>query len=161
MAQVQSKTPQVGDQAPNLVLNDTTMQPVSLEQFRGTRVVLVFYPAAFSGVCTKELCAFRDHMADLNSADAQVIAVSVDLPYTLKEFKKAQQLDFPVLSDFDHVAIEAYGVVDSDFNGYTSGVARRSVFVIDPSGTITWEWLADSPGQQPDYSEVLEHVGVV
>jgi peroxiredoxin len=155
MAQVQTETPRVGGKAPDFTLLDTDRQSVSLSDFQGKTVILVFFPAAFSSVCTAELCTFRDSMAQLNQASAVVLGISVDLPWSLKEFKKAQGLEFPLLSDYDRTVIERYGVADRNFNGFTSGVARRSVFVIDHSGTIRWEWLADKPSEQPDYGAVL------
>ncbi|MBV9280817.1 MAG: peroxiredoxin [Chloroflexi bacterium] len=155
MVDTRIHTPQVGEQAPDFTLNDTERQPISLHDYRGQTVVLVFFPAAFSSVCTKEVCAFRDSLAQLNRSNVQVLGISVDLPYSLREFRRAQNLNFPLLSDFDRVAISDYGVVDNSFNGYVTGVARRSVFVVDPNGAVAWEWLADSPGQQPDYTEVL------
>jgi peroxiredoxin len=161
MAQVQTRTPQVGEKAPDFTLLDSEKQPVSLRDFQGRTVVLAFFPAAFSSTCTKELCTFRDSLARLNKANAQVLGISVDLPFALREFKKAQTLNFPLLSDYDRKAINDYGVVDNDFSGFVSGVARRAVFVIDPSGTIVWEWLADTPGMQPDYDQVLEAAGAV
>jgi peroxiredoxin len=156
MATVQAKTPQVGEQAPDFTLTDTDMQPVSLHDFHGKTVILAFFPAAFSSGCTKEMCTFRDSLTQLNQANAQVLGISVDLPYSLKRFKETESINFPLLSDFDHRAIQAYGVVDNNFRGFTSGLAKRSVFVIDPSGTISWEWAANSPGEQPDYSQVLD-----
>ena len=161
MAQVQTKTPQVGEKALDFTLPDSERKPVSLHDFQGQTVLLAFYPAAFSSTCTKELCSFRDSLARLNKANAQVLGISVDLPFALREFKKAQNLNFPLLSDFYHTVINDYGVVDNDFNGFVSGVARRAVFVIDPSGTISWEWLADTPGMQPDYNQVIEAASTV
>ena len=159
MAQVQTSIPQVGDQAPDFTLKDTDLNEVSLHDFHGKRVILVFFPAAFTGTCTAELCSFRDSMAQLNRANAQVLGISVDLPFSLKQFRSAQGLQFPLLSDYDHVAITAYGVTFANFHNYRSDVARRSVFVIDPEGTITWRWLSDNPGQEPNYQQVLEAVG--
>jgi peroxiredoxin len=147
-------TPNVGAAAPDFTLKDTQMQDVSLRDFRGRTVVLLFYPAAFSGVCTAEMCTFRDNMAAFNDVNAQVLGISVDLPYAQREFKKAQGLEFPLLSDFDHTAIEAYGVVHRAFNGFTSGVAMRSVFVVDPEGVIAWEWIAERQGESPAYEAV-------
>lgn len=154
MAQTDFAPPPVGESAPDFTLKDTQMQPVSLADFRGRRVVLLFFPAAFSGVCTKEMCTFRDSMAELNNLDAQVLGISVDLPYALSEFRKANGLEFPLLSDFDRRAVEAYGVVDRAFAGFSSGVAMRSVFVIDANGLIAWEWIAENQGQAPDYDAV-------
>lgn len=155
MAQVQTRTPQVGEQAPDFTLPDTDRKLVSLHDLRGKTIVLAFFPAAFSSVCTAELCTFRDSLAQLNRVNGQVVGISVDLPYSLQRFKEAERLEFPLLSDFDRTAIQEYGVVDDNFGGFTSGVARRAVFVIDREGKIAWEWVADKPSQQPDYGEVL------
>src|SRR5437588_10852420 len=105
MAQVQTQTPDVGDTAPDFTLLDSNRNAVSLGDFKGKTVILLFFPAAFSGVCTKELCTFRDSMSRLNEANAQVLGISVDLPWALKEFKKSQGLEFPLLSDFDRQVI--------------------------------------------------------
>lgn len=156
MTQLETGVPRVGEPAPDFTLQDTEGNKVSLRDFRGRPVILVFFPAAFTGVCTAELCAFRDNMAYLNQADAQVLAISVDLPASLQQFKQVHHLQYPLLSDFDHEAIDSYDLGFSNFKGFRTHVARRSVFVIDPDGVITWEWLSDHPGQEPDYSEVLE-----
>lgn len=161
MAQVQNATPEVGDQAPPFTLKDSDMKSVSLQDFRGKTVIVAFFPAAFSRVCTSELCIMADHTRDLTDADAQVLAISVDLPYTLKHFKQEKGLTFPVLSDFDRAAIEAYGVVDRNFGGYTSGVAQRSVFIVDPDGRISWKWVSDAQSDHPEYDEVLQAAGAV
>jgi len=158
MTQTTSVPPPVGEPAPDFTLKDTEMRPVRLRDFHGRTVVLLFYPAAFSRVCTAELCTFRDGMAELHELDAQVLGISVDLPYALREFKRAQGLEYPLLSDFDRIAIEAYGVVHRDFNCFTSGVAMRSVFVVDANGVIAWEWIADLQGESPDYDAVREAV---
>jgi peroxiredoxin len=105
------------------------------------------------------MCAFRDSLAQLNQANAQVLGISVDLPYSLRQFAQAQNLQFPLLSDFDRAVISDYGVVNNNFNGFVTGVARRAVFVIDGDGKVTWEWLSDSPAEQPDYEQVLQAAG--
>ena len=160
MAQTAIAPPQAGDRAPDFTLKDTEMKPVHLSDFHGKTVIVAFFPAAFSGVCTRELCTFRDHVADLNRLNVQVLGISVDLPYSLRQFKQSQKLAFPLLSDFDREAINAYGIVDRNFNGYTSGVAQRSVFVVNGEGRISWAWVSAHQGQQPDYGEVLEHLGL-
>ncbi len=161
MTQVHSASPQVGEQAPDFTLNDTNFKPVSLHDLRGKTVILAFFPAAFSSTCTLELCSFRDHLASLNEAKVEVVGISVDLPFSLQRFKVEQKLAFPLLSDFDRTAIQDYGVVDDKFKGYSSGVAQRSVFVVDPEGKITWQWISEHQGQVPEYGEVLRHVGAV
>jgi peroxiredoxin len=155
---VKSGIPRIGEAAPVFILPNTDRQPVSLQDFRGTPVILLFFPAAFSGTCTKELCTFRDTAARLNESKAQVLGISVDLPWALKEYTQANGITFPLLSDYDRQVIEAYGVVDRAFQGFTSGVAQRSVFVLDSSGTTTWEWVSGKQSEQPDYDEVLRAV---
>ena len=156
MVETRTHVPQVGEQAPDFTLEDTTMQPVSLRDFQGQPVILAFFPAAFSSTCTKELCAFRDSLARLNRSNTQVLGISVDLPYSLKQFQETQNLNFPLLSDFDRIAISDYGIIDDNFKGYVTGVARRAVFVVDSLGVVAWEWIADDPSEQPNYDEVIE-----
>jgi peroxiredoxin len=152
----QIRTPEIGETAPDFTLLDTDRQPVSLREIRGSTVILVFFPAAFSSTCTKELCTFRDTAERLNESQAQVLGISVDLPWALREYRKANGFMYPLLSDFDRRVIQAYGIVDRTFQGFTSGVAQRSVFVIDPGGTITWEWVSEAQVEQPDYDQVLQ-----
>jgi peroxiredoxin len=158
MAQTQIGPPAVGDQAPDFTLQDANRKPVSLHDFAGRTVVLAFFPAAFSNTCTAEMGVMRDSLSQFGHANAQVLGISVYLPFSLKQFKQMQHINFPLLSDFDRQVIETYGVVDRNFSGFTGGVARRAVFVVDGSGRIAWEWIADEPGQQPDYARVLEVV---
>ncbi|MGI8968992.1 MAG: redoxin domain-containing protein [Chloroflexota bacterium] len=161
MTQGRSEPLKAGEPAPDLTLNDTEMKPVRLRGDAGKHIMLAFFPAAFSRVCSTELCAFSEHMAELSEANTQVLGISVDLPYSLKQFKIERKLSFPLLSDFDREAIRAFGIVDDDFKGYHAGVARRSVFVVQPDGAVSWTWVADSPEQQPEYGEVLQHLGAI
>jgi peroxiredoxin len=146
----------VGDKAPNFTLvNSADMQPVSLSDYQGKNVVLVFFPAAFSGVCTEELCSFRDAMGGFNSLGAPVIGISTDPPLAQKAFASQNGVTFPVLSDLHHEVIKAYGLEFNNFakvEGYTA--ARRSVFVLDESGTVRWSWLSEVPTNLPNYSDV-------
>ena len=121
---------QIGTTAPSFTLPAFDKQMVSLEDFRGKNVVLLFFPAAFTGVCTAELCAMRDDIATYQNLDAQILAISVDLPFTLGKFREEQNLNFPLLSDFNKEAATAFDVLYEDFLGMR-GVAKRSVFVID------------------------------
>lgn len=149
---------EIGAAAPKLALVSDSREVVNLP-LNGEAAVLAFFPAAFTGVCTTEMCSFRDAMAQFNSASAKVFGVSVDPPFTLAEFKKQNGLNFPLLADFTHAAIKAYGVEFPDLAGipgYT--VARRSVFVIGKGGTIAWSWLADAPSNEPDYEAVKQAV---
>ena len=115
----------VGSKAPDFTLTNEERQPVTLSQQRGKPVVLAFFPAAFSSVCQKELCTFRDSMARLNDAKAQVYGISVDTFYTLKAFHDAQKLTFPLLSDFNKEVIREYGVFNPDMIGLKASRSAR------------------------------------
>jgi peroxiredoxin len=145
---------EVGAVAPKLALYDESRELVNLP-VEGKVTVLAFFPAAFTGVCTTEVCAFRDALAQFNGVNAKVFGVSVDPPFTLAEFKKQNGLNFPLLADFSHEAIKAYGVEFPDLAGIKGYVvARRSVFVLGKDGKVAWAWLADSPANEPDYDAV-------
>lgn len=148
---------ETGSQAPNISLLSSDLERVNLPK-SGEPAVLVFFPAAFTSVCTTELCTFRDAMASFNALQAKVFGISVDFPFTLAEFKKQQNLNFPLLSDHAHEAIKAYGVVLPDLAGLGITSAVRSVFVIDKNGKIAWKWVSDNPGQEPDYDAVRRAV---
>ena len=144
---------EVGSTAPDFTLPDQDRQPVTLSAQRGTNVVLAFFPAAFTGVCTKELCTFRDTLAQLNEANAVVFGISADTPFALKEFATQQRLNFPLLSDFNRTAIEGYDVANPDMGGL-KGIAKRAVFVIDGTGVIRHKEITPNPGIEPNYAQV-------
>jgi peroxiredoxin len=144
----------VGDKAPDFTLMNQDRQPVTLSALRGKPIVLAFFPAAFSSVCTKELCTFRDSLARLNQADAQVFGISVDTFFTLKAFQTDQKLTFPLLSDFNKQAIRDYGVFNEDMIGL-KGIAKRSVFVIGKDGTVRHRQVLDDARNEPDYEKVF------
>ena len=143
----------VGSQAPDFTLTNQDRQPVKLSEQRGRPVVLAFFPAAFSGVCTKELCTFRDRMARLNEARAQVYGISVDTFFTLKAFQEAQGLTFPLLSDFNKQAIRDYGVFNEDMIGL-KGIAKRATFVLDGEGIVRHAEVLDDARNEPNYEAV-------
>jgi len=145
----------VGSKAPDFTLTDQDRQPVKLSEQKGKPVVLAFFPAAFSSVCTKELCTFRDAMARLNSAKAQVYGVSVDTFFTLKAFQDAQGYTFPLLSDFNKEAIKDYGVFNEDMIGL-KGIAKRAVFVIDKDGIVRHREVLDDARNEPNYDAVFK-----
>ena len=150
----------VGNSAPDFKLFDTDRKERSLGEFRGKTVVLAFYPGAFTGVCTKELCAFRDAMTNFNSLNAQVVGISVDSPFANKAFSDANHLTFPLLSDYTRDVTKKYGGVHDDFaglKGYTA--AKRAVFVVNPQGKVTYAWISDNPGVEPPYEEVRTAAG--
>jgi peroxiredoxin len=145
----------IGDKAPTFILPDTDLKPRSLQEFLGSKVVLAFFIGAFTSVCTKEMCAFRDSMARLIDLKAQVIGISVNDPFSNKAFAKKNRLTFPILSDYNRQAIKEYGVETSDFaglNGYT--VAKRSIFIVDKNGVVRYVWTTENPTIEPDYMEI-------
>ena len=144
----------VGSTAPDFTLTDQDRQAVTLSAQRGTPVVLAFFPAAFSSVCTKELCTFRDQLGRLNDAKAQVYGISVDTFFTLKAFQDAQHLTFPLLSDFNKQVIRDYGVYNEDMIGL-KGIAKRAVFVIDKEGVVRHREVLDDARNEPNYEAVF------
>jgi peroxiredoxin len=145
----------VGTKAPDFTLTNEERQPVSLAAQRGKPVVLAFFPAAFSSVCQKELCTFRDSMARLNQAHAQVYGISVDTFFTLKAFHDQQHLTFPLLSDFNKDVIREYGVFNADMIGL-KGIAKRAVFVIDKDGVVRHREILEDARNEPNYDQVFE-----
>jgi glutaredoxin-dependent peroxiredoxin len=144
----------VGSKAPDFTLTNQDRQAVKLSEQKGKPVVLAFFPAAFSSVCTKELCTFRDSMARLNSAQAQVYGISVDTFFTLKAFQDAQGYNFPLLSDFNKQAIKEFGVFNEDMIGL-KGIAKRAVFVIDKDGIVRHKEVLDDARNEPNYDKVF------
>ena len=128
---------EVGTPAPDFTLVDTMREAKSLQDFKGRSTVLAFFPGAFTGVCEKELCTFRDSMAELNDLNANVVGISVDAPFSNGAFAERNALQFPLLSDYRREAVESYGVALPDFagmSGYTA--AQRSVFILDAEGVV-------------------------
>jgi len=144
----------VGSKAPDFTLTSQDRQPVTLSGLRGKPVVLAFFPAAFSSVCQKEMCTFRDSMARLGKADAQVYGISVDTFFTLKAWQDQQQLNFPLLSDFNKEVIRDYGVFNEDMIGL-KGIAKRAVFVIDKDGVVRHREVLEDARNEPDYDKVF------
>ncbi|MFB3888529.1 MAG: redoxin domain-containing protein [Candidatus Bathyarchaeia archaeon] len=148
-------TPQVGEKAPDFTLSDTDMKPRSLKEFQGQKVVLAFFVGAFTSVCTKEMCAFRDSMARLIDLKAQVVGISVNDPFANKEFAAKNRLSFPILSDYNREVIKAYSLEAPNFaglKGYT--VAKRSIFVLDRDGVVRYRWVTENPLVEPNYEEI-------
>ena len=145
----------IGTNAPTFALPDTEGNIQSLSDYKGKNLVIAFFPAVFSGVCDTEMCVFRDSLAELNSLDTDVVAISVDMRFATKEFVDKHGLGFPVLSDYRRQAIKSYDVEFHDFAGMDGlTVARRSVFVLDKTGVIQWVWEAPAQGEEPDYGDV-------
>jgi peroxiredoxin len=141
----------VGDQAPDFVLRDQHRQEVRLSDYRGKNVVLMFYPFAFSGICTPEVCAVRDRRAQFVNDDTQVIAVSTDSVHVQRAFAESQGVEYPLLSDFwPHGQVaQQYGVFDENV-----GVALRGTFIIDRDGTVRWS-VVNGIGEGRDADDYL------
>ncbi|MFN7266725.1 MAG: redoxin domain-containing protein, partial [Bacteroidota bacterium] len=120
---------QPGDKAPDFSLRATDKSLVKLSEYRGKNVVILFFPFAFTGVCTKELCYMRDSLAQYENLDAQILAISVDSPYTLAKWKEEQQFNFPLLSDFNKTVSKKYDTIYKEFALGLKGVSKRSAFV--------------------------------
>ena len=131
------------------------MKSRSLEEFRGKKLVIAFFPAAESPVCTTEMCALRDSLATLKSLGAQVVGISVDGPFANKIFTENRHLNFPILSDYKREVINKYGIVMANLGpleGYDA--AKRSVFVLDENGIVKYRWVSDNPLVEPNYDEI-------
>jgi Peroxiredoxin len=145
-----------GDSAPNFTLRASDKSEVSLENYRGKNVVLLFFPLAFTGVCTTELCSMRDDIETYEGLEAQILAISVDSLFALEKYKAEQNYNFPLLSDFNKNVSRAYGALYEDFVLDMKGVSKRSAFVVDKNGLIQYAQVLESAGDLPNFSAVKE-----
>ncbi len=151
--------PQLNQPAPDFTLQSSAREEITLSGLKGKNVILAFYPAAFTGVCENQMCSFRDSLSELNNANATVLGVSVDSPFSNGAFAAQNELNFDLLCDAGRSVIAAYDIEFPNFAGipgYT--VAKRSVFVVDAEGTLRYQWIAPNPGVEPDYDEVKTFV---
>ncbi len=145
---------ELGSKAPDFTLMDQDRKPITLSAaLTKGPVIIAFFPAAFSSVCQKEMCTFRDSIAELGGADAQVFGVSTDTFFALKAWSDQQRFGFPLLSDYNKDVIRAYGVVNPDMIGLKD-IAKRAVFVIDPQGVVRHKEVLEDARNEPDYSQV-------
>jgi glutaredoxin-dependent peroxiredoxin len=148
----------IGQKVPDFALPDTEKKVRPLGEFTGRGpVILAFFPFAFSGVCDKEMCTFRDGFGELQRANAQLVGLSVDSTYSLKAFAQTYNLQFPLLSDFNKKVTKLYGVLQDPWvaMGYR-GVAKRATFVVDRKGALRHRWVTDAPSEEPPYAEVVK-----
>ena len=148
---------EIGQKPPNFQLPDQDRKQQALKDFIGKKTVIAFFPGAFTSVCTREMCAFRDSMQALNRLNAQVVAISVNDPFTNKAFAEANKLQFPILSDYGRETVRKFNVFHEDFaglKGYTA--AKRSVFVLDDKGVVRYRWISEDPGKEPNYDEIKD-----
>jgi peroxiredoxin len=145
---------QINDTAPDFTLYSTAKQPVTLSSFRGKPVVLLFFPAAFTSTCTKELCSVRDNISFYNNLNAVVFGISTDMVYSLVKYKEEQKLNFELLSDYNHEVIHLYHTAYETFNFGMKGVAKRSAFVIDADGKIKYAEVLENASLIPDFKKI-------
>jgi len=144
----------IGDIAPDFKLVNSETKEVSLSSFRGKKVILHFFPAAFTGVCTTQLCTVRDAIHMYENESATVLAISVDLPFTLAKFKEDQKLNFTLLSDFNKEVSRSYDAIYEDWILGLKGVSKRAAFVIDEEGKITYAEVLENAGELPDFDNI-------
>jgi peroxiredoxin len=148
---------QKGDKAPDFTLLNTEKEKITLSEQKGKNVVLLFFPLAFTGVCTKELCNVRDNIGLYNNTNATVYGISVDSVFSLGKFKAEQNLNFDLLSDFDKDASKAYDALYGSFlNDMMHGVSKRSAFVIDKEGTVQYAEVLENAGELPNFEAIQE-----
>lgn len=155
MSKANNSVPEIGEKAPDFQLPDINMKMHKLTEYLGKQTILAFFPAAESPVCTAEMCNFRDSMSDLEKTDAQVVGISVDGPFANKIFTENRHLNFDVLSDYKRETINKYGIVMKNLGpleGYDA--AKRSIFILDEHGIITYKWVSDDPTVEPSYKEI-------
>ncbi len=149
----------VGEKAQDFELPDQNMKIRKLSEFFGKKIILAFFPGAFTSVCTKELCTFRDSMANFNKLNANVIGISVDSPFCLASFAKENRLNFTLLSDVKKEISKNYiGLHDNFGNIPGFQVSKRAVFIIDEKGVIRYSWISEDPGKEPNYKEIEEEL---
>ncbi len=143
-----------GDKAPDFRLFNTEKKEISLSDFKGKNLILHFFPAAFTGVCTTQLCTVRDAIGKYQNDTADVVAISVDSVFALAKYKDEQKLNFTLLSDFNKVVSKDYGALYTEFVLGMKGVSKRSAFVIDKDGTIQYAEVLESAGDLPNFEEI-------
>ena len=144
----------VGQVAPEFSLRDTDKNKVTLSELKGKPVLLLFFPQAFTGVCTKELCSVRDSLTFYNGVDAVVYGISVDSVFSLGKFKEEQQLNFPLLSDFNKEASRAFECIYENWILEMNGVSKRSAFIIDKAGIVQYAEVLENAGDVPNFEAI-------
>ena len=149
---------QIGNVAPDFTLYNTEKQVIKLSELRGQNVVLLFFPLAFTSTCTKELCGVRDDIANYSGLNAKVFGISVDSIFSLGQFKKEQELNFDLLSDFNKEASTAYDCLYEQFVLEMKGVSKRSAFLIDANGIIQYAEVLENAGEIPNLELLKSHI---
>jgi peroxiredoxin len=146
----------IGDHAPAFSLYDSEKQLISLSDYEGKNLLILFFPLAFTGVCTKELCGMRDDIANYQHLGTEVVAISIDTPHTLKKFRDDNAFNFPLLSDFNKTTSTAYECIYEEFVLGMKGVSKRSAFVVDKQGIIKYAEVLETAGDVPNFDAIKE-----
>lgn len=150
---------QKGDKAPDFTLFNSDKQAISLSSFEGKNVVILFFPLAFTGVCTAELCSMRDGITTYSALNAEILGISVDSLFTLEKFKEEQKIPFNLLSDFNKETATAYDAIYENFVLGMKGVAKRAAFVVDKAGVIQYAEVLESAGDLPNFDAIKANLG--
>ena len=149
----------LNETAPDFNLKNTEKNDIALSSFKGKTVVLAFYPGAFTGVCDTEMCSLRDSMNSFNDLNATVLGISVDSPWANAEFAKKYEINFNLLSDYNRDVSKAYDMIFNGLGGLEGyECSNRGVIILDGEGLIQYRWVAENPGVEPNYSEIIEKV---
>ena len=151
----------IGSKAPDFSLFDSDKKNVTLSDFAGKNILLLFFPQAFTSTCTKELCAVRDDIGRYSNTNAQVIGISVDSVFTLKKYKEEQQYNFPLLSDFNKDISARYGSLYDEWILDMKGVSKRSAFIIDKHGILQYAEVLESAGDVPNFEAINEKLAAL
>ena len=152
---------EIGQAAPDFTLFNTEKQEIKLAEQQGQNVLLLFFPLAFTSVCTAELCSVRDNLTDYESLNAKPYGISVDSSYTLQKFKEEQHLNFDLLSDFNKEVSTAYGALYEQFGYGMKGVGKRAAFVIDKGGIVRYAEVLENAGLQPNFASIKESLAAL
>ncbi|KAA8482235.1 peroxiredoxin [Arcticibacter tournemirensis] len=147
-----------GQKAPSFNLYSSELKEISLSDYAGKKLVIHFFPMAFTGGCTTQLCTMRDSFGYYEELGADVVGISVDSPFTLAKFKEENQYQFPLLSDFNKEVCKAYGAYYDEFVFGLRGVAKRAAFVINEEQEIVYAEVLESAGDLPDFEAIQNAV---
>ena len=149
----------INETAPDFNLKNTEKSDIALSSYRGKTVVLAFYPGAFTGVCDTEMCSLRDSMESFNDLNAIVLGISVDSPWANAEFAKKYEIKFELLSDYNREVSKTFNMIFNGLGGLEGyECSNRGVVIIDSEGIIQYRWVAENPGVEPNYSEIIDKV---
>ena len=150
-----------GTNAPDFTLYSSEKAKISLSDHQGRNVLILFFPLAFTGVCTAELCEIRDNITQYNNLNTNILGISVDSIYTLAKYKEDQQLNFTLLSDFNKEVSTLYGSLYENFGFEMKGVGKRSAFLIDKQGIVQYAEVLENAQQVPDFKKITDKLSVL